>query len=349
MPRGQPSWRARWAGNGLAVVAGLAAAACGSAAPNLVQPGASSPAASPTPTATARADRAGGSTAPLTNLSASAAVAARPAVAVDVGQGAHGLGSADVVFQEFSNPVRYIAVFQSSHASGVGPVTGTQPTDGQVLAVLHPLIAYDGGTPTFIKILDHSKVTDVGDTNDPSAYTTTSQGVFVSTAAASRAAHGTAAPPPLFFYGSGGSGGALATTGLSRPASARVTIPGNGTQTWAFDSHTDRWTLTSGGPRVSVANVVVQTVPYKQAVTSHRYGTTVPSARVVGTGRVEVLSGSAGGGSGGTAAPGTWSKPHPREVTNYFDGHGNPMVFQPGPTWVILAPQGTSVSTSGGS
>lgn len=299
---------------------------------------------------TAHADRAGGTTAPLTNLAASAATAARPAVAVAVGQGPHGLGSADVVFQEFSDPVRYIAVFQSSRTDGVGPVTSTQPTDGQVLSVIHPLIAYDGGTPTFVKVLDHSKVTDVSETNDPSVYTTTSQGVFVSTGSVLRAAHGTGAPPPLFYYGAGTSGGGpLAATGLSRPASARVAIPGYGTEVWAFDSRTDRWRLTSGGPDIAVANVVVQTVPYKQAVTSSRYGTSVPSARVIGSGPVEVLSGSAGGGSGGTAASGTWSKPHPRELTNYFDGGGDPMVFRPGPTWVILAPQGTKVSTSGGS
>jgi hypothetical protein len=92
--------------------------------------------------------------------------------------------------------------------------------------------------------------------------------------------------------------------------------------------------------------VVVQLVPYKQAVVSHRAGTTVPSARPIGTGTVEVLSGSAGGG--GTAAPGTWSKPHLNQLTNYIDGNGYPMAFQPGPTWVIFAPRGTRVSTSGG-
>jgi len=59
-----------------------------------------------------------------------------------------------------------------------------------------------------------------------------------------------------------------------------------------------------------------------------------------------VLSGSAGGS--GTAAPGTWSKPHLNQLTNYIDDNGFPMAFQPGPTWVIFAPKGTKVSTSGG-
>jgi hypothetical protein len=67
---------------------------------------------------------------------------------------------------------------------------------------------------------------------------------------------------------------------------------------------------------------------------------------LIGKGTVEVFSGGAGGS--GTAAPGTWSKPHLKQLTNYIDDNGYPMAFQPGPTWVIFAPKGTKVSTSGG-
>jgi hypothetical protein len=123
-----------------------------------------------------------------------------------------------------------------------------------------------------------------------------------------------------------------------------VRIPGYGTEVWAYETGTGMWALASGGPKVAVANVVVQTVAYKQ-VESHQAGT-VPSARVLGGGAAEVLSGSAGGS--GMAASGTWSKPHLKDLTNYFDKNGSPMAFQPGPTWVVLAPQGTRVSTSGG-
>jgi Protein of unknown function (DUF3048) C-terminal domain/Protein of unknown function (DUF3048) N-terminal domain len=334
-----------WAGNGLVIVAGLAAVACG-AVPNPVQSGTATPAASPKATIAAKTDRASGPAAPLTGLPAgSAADAARPAVAVVVGAGARGLGSADVVFQEFAAPVRYIAVFQSRRASGVGPVTSTQPTDSEVLSVLHPLIAYDGGTPTFIKILDRSEATDVGFGNHPGAYATTSSGVATSTGAVLRAARGSGPPPPIFVFPGGVTGaGPLATTGLSHPASIRVSIPGNGTQVWTFDSHTGRWALSSGGPRVAVANLVVQTVPYRHLV-NRKSGTTLQSARVLGGGLAEVFSGSPGGSA---AAAGTWSKPHFQDVTNYFDKNGNPMAFQPGPTWVILAPRGTRVAVSGG-
>src|SRR5262249_56152618 len=110
---------------------------------------------------------------------------------------------------------------------------------------------------------------------------------------------------------------------------AQVSIPGYGTQSWAFDARTGLWTLTSGGPRVQVANVVVQTVRYKHAVVSHSAGTTVPSARPVGKGPVEVLSGSAGGS--GMAAAGAWPKPHLDQLPHSFHTHRSPLAFHPRP------------------
>jgi len=241
--------------------------------------------------------------------------------------------------------VRYIAVFQSKQATGVGPLTGTQPTDGQALSVLRPLFGYDGGTPVFTKVLDHTGVTDLGFGTHPSLYVRAPHGVTASTKAVLRAGRGSGAPPQIFYFRSAATDrSTLATAGESRPSAARVSIPGYGTESWAFDSRTGLWALTGGGPRVQVANVVVQTVPYKNAVVSHRAGTTVRSARLIGKGSVEVLSGSAGGS--GMAAAGTWSKPHLNQLTDYFDKNGYPMAFQPGPTWVIFAPRGTRISTS---
>lgn len=348
MAGGQPARPPRWAAGGLAVAAGLTVAACAAGAPNLGPSGGSGPAAGPTASAGARTTAAG-PPAPLTDLAAgSAAGAQRRAVALAVsGSDPHGLTSADVVYQEFAAPVRYIAVFQSKEATGVGPLTSTQPTDGQALSVLRALFGYDGGTPVFTKELDHTQVTNLGRSTHPSLYSAAGPGVSASTNTFQRAVRGGGAPPQIFYFrGEGAQSSVLATAHLSRPSAAKVTIPGYGTESWAYDSKTGRWALTGGGPKVGVANVVVQMVPYKQAVVSHRAGTTVPSARLIGRGTVEVLSGSAGGS--GTAAPGTWSKPHLNQLTNYTDDNGYPMAFQPGSTWVIFAPKGTKVGTSGG-
>ena len=348
MAGGQPARPPRWAAGGLAVAAGLAAAACAAGAPNVEGPGGSSAVVSPTASAGARTTAAG-PPAPLTDLAAaSAADAQRRAVALVLsGPDLRGLTSADVVYQEFAAPVRYIAVFQSREATGVGPLTSTQPTDGQALSVVRPLFGYNGGTHVFTKELNHTQVTNLGKTTHPSLYSAVGPGVSASTKALQRAVRGNGAPPQIFYFrGEGPQSGVLASAHLSRPAAAKVTIPGYGTESWAYGSKTGLWALTAGGPKIQVANVVVQTVPYKQAVVSHRAGTTVPSARLIGNGSVEVLSGSVGGS--GTSAPGAWSKPHLNQLTNYVDDNGYPMAFQPGPTWVIFAPKGTKVSTSGG-
>lgn len=354
MPGAWPSRRGGRIAAGFAVVAGLAVAGCSHSTQH---PGASgtssSPAASPTssPSGSASSSPASRPTAPLTGLAASTSAAAKPAVALAVaGPDPQGLTSADVVFEVATSPVHYIAVYQSRLAATVGPITTTQPADRQVLAVLHPLLGYDGAAlPYFIKLLDNgkTKVTDASYTRYPSAYTATSAGVTTSPRAILNAASGDTAPPPLFQYRGAASGlQTLASAKVWRPSSVQVTVPGEGTQQWTFRTHSDRWALTSGGPRVQVANLVVQRVPYKQINVNRRHGIYLPNAEVTGSGTAEVFSSSTSGGSGGTAASGTWSKPHSGSVTNYFDSSGSQMAFQPGPTWVILAPPGTQTSTS---
>ncbi len=290
--------------------------------------------------------------APLTGLPASGARAAgRPAVAVPVsGSQPQGLGSADVVYEELTSPLRYLAIFQSRDNGSVGPVGQTRPTDAQALSVLHPLAAYDGGTPSFIRVLDASDVVDVGYASHPALYRQAAQGPTVSTGQVQQAARGTA-PPQLFTYqGSGvGDAPAFASTGVRRAATLRVTAPGQATQVWTFDARAHSWRQVAGGPAVRAANVVVQDVPYKTVYLSRKYGLTTTSARVVGSGSALIVSETgATAGSSGTAVKGTWSKPGLRAVTAYLDARNSPVGFQRGSTWVILAPPGTQAVTSGG-
>jgi hypothetical protein len=285
--------------------------------------------------------------APLTGLSVTAATAQRPAVAVAVaGADPVGLGSADLVVEEMASPVRYLAVFQSKQAGGVGPVTSTRPTDGQLLSVLHPLTSYNGGTSSFISTLDATKIVDVGYAGHASLYAAGSGGLTVSTAALTSAGQSDGPPPGLFSFRQ--AGGSLASTQQTHPASVQVDVPGQPAEQWSFDSRAGRWVETAGGPRVSVANLVVQIVSFKTVYLSHRYGLTAQSPVAVGKGTVTVFSGTAAGQSGGTGAAGTWSKPGIAAVTNYFDAAAAPMNFEPGPTWIVLAPAGTRTSQAGG-
>jgi Protein of unknown function (DUF3048) C-terminal domain/Protein of unknown function (DUF3048) N-terminal domain len=296
--------------------------------------------------ATANPTASAGSVAPLTGLNVTAAVALRPAVAVAVaGSDPVGLSSADLVFQEMTVPVRYLAVFQSDEASKVGMVTSTLPSDGQALSVLHPLTSYDGGTSSFISVLDATKIIDDGYARHASLYSAGSGGLTVSTALAAAGSSDTA-PPALFFYRLPSE--PLATGHETHPTSVQVEVPGQSAERWDFDARADRWVETAGGPRVSVANLIVQIVSFKTVYLSRKYGQTTQSARVVGTGQTVVFSGTAPGGGGGTAAAGTWTKPGLAAVTNYFDAAHLPMDFAPGPTWILLAPAGTRTSQAGG-
>jgi hypothetical protein len=288
-----------------------------------------------------------GSVAPLTGLSVTAAIAQRPAVAVAVaGSDPVGLGFADLVFQELTGPVRYLAVFQSAEPSTVGPVTSTRPTDGQALSVLHPLTSYDGGTTAFISVLDATKIIDDGYARHASLYSGGSGGPTVSTAALAAAGRSDGPPPELFGYRQPGD--SLASADETHPTSVRVEAPGEPAEQWNFDAGTDRWVQTAGGPRVSVANLVVQIVSFKTVYLSRKYGQTVQSALFTGKGAATAFSGTAPGESGGTGAAGSWAKPGIAAVTNYFDAAGQPMSFEPGPTWVVLAPAGTRTSLAGG-
>ena len=343
MPGALARPRARPVAAGLAVVAGLAIAGCAQV-PSPV--GAAVPPTSPSARSSPTGASASGAVAPLTGLPASPADAARPAVALDVaGPNPRGLTAADVVFEEITSPVRYIAVYQSRDASGVGPITTTQPTDRAALSALGSIVGYNNAAaPRFIKLLDHSKITDAGYSGHASLYSSGAGGLTTSTRAISRVAPHAAAPQPLFSYRGAGVGDTLAGKEF-RCTSVSVAIPGAGTQEWVFNQRADRWDLTRNGPRgIAVANLVVQMVSYKQ---NNVQGVAVPTAEITGTGRAEVFSGTVAGGSGGSGAVGTWSKPHINDITNYFDSTGTPMAFQPGPTWVVFAPPATHVSTSG--
>ena len=119
-----------------------------------------------------------------------------------------GLAAADVVFEEMTSPLRYVGVFQSRDASSVGPVTGTRPTDAQALSVLHPLDAYDGGTPSFIRVLDRTQVLDLGYASHPSLYHPGAGGLTVLNEPGPAVSAGHRAAADVHLSGHGGGRGA---------------------------------------------------------------------------------------------------------------------------------------------
>ncbi len=334
-----------------AVAAGLAAASCSTAPAVTSQTIKPAPASSsPRPADTAAPTSSSATVAPLTGLPASRPVAGRSAVALVVaGSKPSGLSGADVVFQQATSPAHYLAVYQSRQGTGVGPIGATLPPDGQTAAVLKALVGYDGGTTSFVTILDNTKVIDLGDATHSSLYASGAAGLTASTRAFRAAAHSVTPPALLSYRGPVSGSENLASAGQFRAGSVTVRLPGAGTQKWAFDAQKNLWRPVSGAPQVEVANLIIQTVSYHQVFLNRRYGITASTAKVFGRGTFEAFTGtrdSTAHGPGGLAARGSWFKPGLPYVTAYNDAKGFPMAFQPGPTWVILAPQGTKISTA---
>jgi hypothetical protein len=86
------------------------------------------------------------------------------------------------------------------------------------------------------------------------------------------------------------------------------------------------------------ANVVVQQVPVRGSGYRDVTGAVSPYVSTVGSGPVHVLR-------DGVLVSGTWSRPDPAAGTALVDGAGRPIALKPGPTWVLLQPQGLPFST----
>lgn len=294
---------------------------------------------SPSPSTSTSAAAASGSTAPLTGLPVGEDTAAEPAVAVPVverdgGTAPKGLSRADLVYQEFDRPgtSHLLAVYQSRSAGRIGPVDITRPVDVKLLPVLRPAYAFAGGPMGFVVQVAAAGLHGVNRVTTPAAF----RGSYTSTALVTRhAGHRLTAPPPVLSFAEAGD-----PLGEHAGHSTKLTVrvPGQRTQVWAYDAGAKLWRRTKGGSDVAVANVVVQRVAYKNVVNGHIAGGITASALAVGHGACVAVSRD-------ESVTCTWSRPGRDRQTNYADATAAALQFQPGASWILLAPPGTKVTT----
>lgn len=311
----------------------LALAGCGggdeAAPPPLPSPYGSSPTASPSPTAPYGPS-------PLTGLPASSAkTASRPAFGVAVsGADMAGLDDADLVFEEESAPARYIAVYQSRDSDRIGPLGQGRSTDPQVLGMLRGAVGYASIRPGPLSQFKEMGATDVGRPGHASAYHSSGGRTYTSTkdmyAAIAKLKDKPGSAPTMFSYAAAGK--PLASEKMKDAKSLTITVPGHGTQRWSYTR--GEWRRTSGGPRVTAANVIVQHTEYKLTNIA-KGGVKAPKAKVFGKGTCQVVSGA-------HAASGRWSRQAPDAQILYVDADSFPFRLAPGRTWVVLAPPGTT-------
>lgn len=282
--------------------------------------------------------------APLTGVSTTAAVAARPAVAVPVtvtaGRPPTGLGSADIVYAEWdgSSSIRLVALFQSQDNVSVGPVAGLAPADAKLLPVVKPVVAAGPSYAKFNRLARNAGLNVASVGKYPQAYSQTTGVPYASTAALrTLALKGSLAPQNLFPLATAGE--TLAATGM-KPAT-RFIVP-SATRpvfSWAWDPALKLWRATVGGSSVTAANVVVLSMPYKTVLAQSPRGPAFSTASIFGSGNAYVVSGPIG-------AAGRWARNGPMKVTTIATPDGVALRFASGPTWVILVPEGNTWAVS---
>jgi hypothetical protein len=306
-----------------------------------------------------------GAVAPLTGLPATdPSIATRPAVIVKIDNDAaappqSGLDQADVVYEEVveGGITRYLAVFQSQDADPVGPVRSVRETDADIVRPIGGLFAYSGGIPPFVSLIDSTGITDVGANDDGSAYYRSNgrdapDNLYTSTTVLrQRTPAGAEPPPPLFDYV--GPNKEFSEPGEKAVSEVTVTMSGATVATWSYDATTKQWdrstnghpqtvalgTALSPGPPVAFTNIIVETVPYQDTGYIDPAGNPVPDANTVGSGQALILS-------DGESVEATWSKPAPSAITTFHASDGSPIYLLRGTTWVMLAPQGASITSS---
>jgi hypothetical protein len=295
--------------------------------------------------------------APLTGLPGDPALIGRTALVVKIdnvepkARRQAGLNQADVVYEERveGSVTRLLAIFHSTDAAPVGPVRSARTSDLGVLATLHrPFFAWSGANNTFAAIIRGANLADVGYDRSSGHYyragdrsapdnlmlKSTNELMVLPN-------EGSSAPPVLFAYGPEGEppahleavGGVRVTFGSSAGA-APVEYRWNG-QGWArFQAGTPH--VDEAGVQVAPPNVIIQFTPYASSGVNDQFGKPIPEAQMVGEGEAWVLT------DGGLVA-GRWHKPSLEAVTTYTDVDGNPILLNPGRTWIALPPPGDAI------
>lgn len=291
-----------------------------------------------------------GPVAPLTGVQVEAELT-HPAllVKIDNHQNARpqwGLNAADVVYEEIveGRITRLAAVFHSTNASPVGPVRSARTSDFDLLNDKNtPLFANSGGNQTTLSLFRSVNAVNANVNALPDLYyrersRSAPHNLMTRTEdlISARGDDG-GTPPAMFEYRRDGDplpSNARPSTGVDIDYGARQIG-------YDWDEELGGWRRTQNGSahvdadgvQVAPTNVVVQVIDYGRSVADP----TSPEAITVGSGVVWVLV-------DGHIIEGTWQRNSAAEVATYTADSGEPIVLDPGNTWVALPRVGQSIS-----
>lgn len=259
-----------------------------------------------------------------------------------------GINAADVVYEEMveGSVTRLAAVFHSQDADPVGPIRSARTTDLLLMAPLNrPLFAWSGANAGVAAEVRAADVVDVGFDAATSAYYRASDrpapyNLMSGTPPLRAAVPDEERPPPaLFSYRTGDDdvagrevGGVHIVYG-GGPGSAPVDYQWDGSG-WARSQRGTEH-IDADGNRVAPPNVIVRFTDYAEVQCCDAAGFPIVEAQLVGEGDAWILT-------DGRLVEGRWSRPSIDQITTYTDADGEPVLLTPGPTWVAIAPPGSS-------
>jgi hypothetical protein len=257
-----------------------------------------------------------------------------------------GLNQTDIVFEEnVEGWTRFAAVFHSQGSDPVGPIRSGRTQDINLLESLNkPLLLWSGGNATVTRSINGSELVNLSPStaNGPAGFyrersRSAPHNLYASTTKAWEAAPEDLSPPtPQFAYSTGATGATGAPAGSLPVAAADLKMEGGLDVSWAYDAASGRFLRSqrgkaqkdSDGNQLSTENLVVVYVDYQPSPADRNS----PEAQTIGTGEAFVMF-------DGTVTHGTWTRADEHSPWSFTDDAGNPILLNPGNTWVELAKQ----------
>ena len=279
-------------------------------------------------------------------------IAQRPAIAVKIENSAAarpqiGLEHADMVWETLAEGgiTRFVAVFHSDIPEFVAPVRSVRPTDPAIVAPLGGVLVYSGAQPAFISLVNAQNIQsmymdrgDPGFARMPGRFAPHNvigtMATFLANVNDSRTV-----PPENQLVWTWVPGEGTAITEGSAVDSLVAHMSAGQSTGWVWDeesgtflrSNNNAASLSDTGEQHAATNVVF----LLQDVRMSAADSSVPETVMVGSGQAIVAS-------GGHYVEATWVKDSVDSVLQLLDLDGNPILLEPGATWINQVPSNMS-------
>jgi len=250
-----------------------------------------------------------------------------------------GLQSADIIYviPVEGGLTRFMAVYSSHFPPVIGPVRSARQSDLDLLSQFgRPAFAWSGATPHLVPFIERAPVVDLYALTVGGYFRSASRvapyNLYADTRQLLAEAKGASKARDIGFrFGAAPAGGTpAASCSVKYPAASCTFRWSAKDRRWLFWMDGAPAMATEGG-QLGGSTVIVQ---YTRIATSRfeEYGGRPPYAKSIGSGKAVVLR-------DGHVYTVRWSRPNRGTGTTYTLPDGQQMLFAPGQTWVVLAPE----------